>query len=86
MIIVPFDSIPGDIYDMINAVNSVGVVDNNVFIRIHSFLSASFYEVKIALMLPCSNVCLCVCHEMSHRNNSETVRDRSLKLLHKGKP
>ena len=31
-------------------------------------------------------VCVCVCHEMSHRNNSETVRDRRFKLLHISKP
>ena len=31
-------------------------------------------------------VCVYVCHEMSHRNNSETVRDRGLKLLPKSKP
>ena len=45
------------------------------------FLSASFYES--VLMLTRSNVCLY--NQMINRNNSETVWDRGLKLLHIGK-
>ena len=33
----------------------------------------------------CSNVCVCVClsvcHEMSHRNNSETVQGRRVEII-----